>query len=145
VAEAIANPILNGPFDEPTAHFKIGPHGPTGELIPGRRPSESFIPIVQSRKARKAREAQQEALDFDLTGERIERNTLINDLRREVQRWRRRDYERATPISRKLMQHWADPTRENRVLFCQREAAETAIFLAEVAGGGRKTPNDLRL
>jgi type III restriction enzyme len=43
------------------------------------------------------------------------------------------------------MQHWADPTRENRVLFCQRDAAETAIFLAEVAGGGRKTPNDLRL
>ena len=30
--------------------------------------------------------------------------------------------------------HWADPKRENRVLFCQREAAETAIFLAEVAG-----------
>jgi type III restriction enzyme len=145
VAEAIANPILNGPFDEPTTHFKIGSHGPTGELIPGRRPSESFIPIAQSRKARKARGPEQEALDFDLTGERIERNTLINDLRREVQRWRRRDYERATPISRKLMQHWADPTRENRVLFCQREAAETAIFLAEVAGGGRKTPNDLRL
>lgn len=86
MAEAIANPILNGPFDEPTAHFKIGPHGPTGELIPGRRPSESFIPIALTRKARKAREAQQEALDFDLTGERIERNTLINDLRREVQR-----------------------------------------------------------
>jgi type III restriction enzyme len=145
VAEAIANPILNGPFDEPTTHFKIGSHGPTGELIPGRRPSESFIPIAQSRKARKARGPEQEALDFDLTGERIERNTLINDLCREVQRWRRRDYERATPISRKLMQHWADPTRENRVLFCQREAAETAIFLAEVAGGGRKTPNDLRL
>lgn len=145
MAEAIANPILNGPFDEPTAHFKIGPHGPTGELVPGRRPSESFIPIAQSRKARKAREAQQEALDFDLTGERIERNTLINDLWREVQRWRRRDYERATPISRKLMQHWADPTRENRVLFCQREAAETAIFFAEVAGDGRKTPNDFRL
>lgn len=34
----------------------------------------------------------------------------------------------------KLIQHWADPARENRVLFCQREAAETAVFLAEVAG-----------
>jgi type III restriction enzyme len=131
VAEAIVNPILNGPFDEPATHFKIGPRGPTGELIPGRRPSESFIPIAQSRKTRGA---EQEAFDFDLTGERLKRNTLISDLRREVERWRGRDYERATPISRKLMQHWADPTRENRVFFCQREAAETAIFLAEVAG-----------
>ena len=43
-------------------------------------------------------------------------------------------YAGVTPISRKLLQHWADPTRENRVLFCQREAAETAIFLTEVAG-----------
>ena len=44
----------------------------------------------------------------------------------------------ATPASRRspasCSQHWADPTREDRVLFCQREAAETAIFLAEVAG-----------
>ena len=32
------------------------------------------------------------------------------------------------------MQHWADPDKESRVLLCQREAAETAIFLAEVAG-----------
>jgi hypothetical protein len=43
-------------------------------------------------------------------------------------------YPGVTPISRKLLQHWADRDRENRVLFCQREAAETAIFLAEVAG-----------
>ena len=96
VADAIANPILNGPFEEPTTHFKIGSHGPTGELVPGRRPSESFIPIAQSRKARHAAGSQQQALDFDLTGERIERNTLINDLRREVQRWRRREIGRAS-------------------------------------------------
>lgn len=131
MAEAIANPILNGPFDEPSCHFEIGQHGPTGVISPGRRPSESYIPIA---KARKAKGSQQEALDFDITGERIQRHGLINALRREVQRWRDRDYERATPVSRKLMQHWADPGRENRVLFCQREAAETAIFLVEVAG-----------
>ncbi|MFC7659573.1 DEAD/DEAH box helicase family protein [Pseudonocardia benzenivorans] len=74
-------------------------------------------------------------IDFDLTGERRERNSLINDIRRDVARWRRGgDYAGVTPISRKLLQHWADPHRENRVLFCQREAAETAIFLTEVAG-----------
>jgi hypothetical protein len=46
---------------------------------------------------------------------RRERNPLINDLRREVERWRLRDYERVIPVSRKLLQHRADPTRENRV------------------------------
>ncbi|GAB7143900.1 BPTD_3080 family restriction endonuclease [Mycobacterium riyadhense] len=134
MAEPIANPILNSPYEAPTRHFEIGPSGPTGVILAGRRPSESYIPIPATRKVRRNGDGVQQRLDFDITGERRERNTLINDLRREIERWRGRDYERATPISRKLMQHWADPRRENRVLFCQREAAETAIFLAEVAG-----------
>ena len=41
-----------------------------------------------------------------------------------------------TSTTRRLLDYWADPYRDNRVLFCQREAAETAIFLAEVAGKG---------
>ena len=71
---------------------------------------------------------------FDTTGERREQNSLINDIRRQVELWRVRGYVGVTPISRKLMEHWADETREERVLFCQREAAETAIYLSEVAG-----------
>lgn len=49
-------------------------------------------------------------------------------------KWRAYNYERVTPTTGNLLLHWADPDRENRVLFCQREAAETAIFLTEVAG-----------
>jgi hypothetical protein len=41
----------------------------------------------------------QEAIDFELTGERRERNSLIDDLRREMERWRQRDYERVTPTT----------------------------------------------
>jgi len=135
VADALSNPILNRPYDVPTRYFELGPHGPTGVIKDGRRPSESLIPIAASRKgARKEDGSVQVTLDVELTAERRERNPLINDLRREVERWRVRDYERVTPTSRKLLQHWADPTRENRVLYCQREAVETAIFLAEVAG-----------
>jgi type III restriction enzyme len=125
-----SDPVLNGPYDPPERYFQIGPHGPTGEVLPGRRPSESFVAIATARKGT----GEQESLDFDLTGERRELNSLINDLRRDVERWRVRDYPRVTPTSRKLLTHWADPTREDRVLFCQREAAETAVFLAEVAG-----------
>ncbi|MGH3784310.1 MAG: hypothetical protein ACRDRO_27740 [Pseudonocardiaceae bacterium] len=48
-------------------------------------------------------------------------------------RWSHAGYPRVTPTTRRLLEHWADPERENRVLFCQRESAETAIYLSEVA------------
>jgi type III restriction enzyme len=128
MTQPIDNPILNSPYEQPDRHYIIGPQGPTGEVKDGRRPSESFIPIAVTKK--RGPDAAQLGIEFDLTGERRERNTLINDIRRDVANWRRGDeYAGVTPISRKLLQHWADPARENRVLFCQREAAETAIFL----------------
>lgn len=130
---ALANPIINRPYDIPDRHFEMGPNGPTGVISQGRRPSESFVPIATARKGR-TDTAVQTAFDFDATGERRQKNDLVDELRRDVAKWRNLGYERVTPVSRKLLQHWADPSRENRVLFCQREAAETAIFLAEVAG-----------
>jgi type III restriction enzyme len=127
----IDNPILNSPYEQPDRYYEVGPTGPTGEIKDGRRPSESFIPIAISKKSQQV----QQSLDFDPTGERREKNTLINDIRRDVAAWRRgAHYPGVTPITRKLLQHWADPDRENRVIFAQREAAETAIFLTEVAG-----------
>lgn len=127
------NPVINSPYDPPVKHFAIGPNGPTGDIVTGRRPSESFIPIPAPRKKQAA---QQEGFDFDLTHERREENSLINDIRQRMELWRARGYPGATPVSRKLMEHWAakPPVREDRALFCQREAAETAIYLAECAG-----------
>lgn len=130
--ENLANPVINAPYDPPAQHFQLDEvtGSPTGTLLSGRRPSESWTPLPAVKKGKRA----QAALDFDVTGERREDNSLINDIRREVELWRGRNYPGATAISRKLMLHWADTVRENRVLFCQREAAETAIFLAEAAG-----------
>jgi type III restriction enzyme len=53
-----------------------------------------------------------------------------------VERWRVNNWNGVTPYTRKLLAHWraVPPTRDDPVFFCQREAAETAIFLAEVAG-----------
>lgn len=118
----LANPVINGPYDSPAQHFELDEvtGSPTGTLVPGRRPSESWTPLPAVKKGRKA----QAALDFDSSGDRREINSLINDIRREVELWRARNYPGATAISRKLMLYWADPDRENRVLFCQREAAE---------------------
>jgi type III restriction enzyme len=133
VTGALDNPVINAPFDPPVRHFEIGPQGPTGTVLDGRRPSESWIPIPAARKGKAKAGAEQVSLDFDITGERREQNTLINDIRREVERWRL-TYNGVTPITRKLLEHWADESRgDERVLFCQREAAETAIYLAEVA------------
>jgi type III restriction enzyme len=114
VAESIDNPILNFPYEPPERHFVVGPHGPTGEIKVGRRPSESFIPIAAARKGKKvAGGGTQQTIDFDLTGERREKNSLINELRREVDLWRQRSYHGTTPTTRKLLEHWADPSRED--------------------------------
>mgnify|MGYP001274492393 CR=1 FL=1 len=64
-ATDISNPILNGPYDPPEAHFELGPNGPTGVVLTGRRPSESFIPIPAGQK----RPGGQQTLEFDTTGE----------------------------------------------------------------------------
>ena len=29
----LSNPIINSPYDAATAHFQLGPSGPTGELL----------------------------------------------------------------------------------------------------------------
>lgn len=131
-AVRLDNPILNSPYEPPEAHFVLGPNGPTGEVAPGRRPSESFVAVPAGRRG--GGDGEQQGFDFDVTGERREANSLIDDIRQRVERWRAGNYNGVTPVTRKLLQHWADPGRENRVLFCQRDAAETAIFLAEVAG-----------
>ena len=142
----LENPVICSPFEVPTQHFELGPEGPTGNVLNGRRPSESFVPVPATKKkaapkkgrGKKAVEVadDQENLDFDITGDRRERNSLINDIRREVDLWRARGYPGVTPYTRKLLEHWsaAPPLRDDPVFFCQREAAETAIFLAEVAG-----------
>ena len=130
----LENPILNSPYEPPAEHFVLGPHGPTGEVKLGRRSSESYIPVPVGRRRAGTASASQSEFDFDVTGERREANSLINHIRTRVDRWRAYNYPGVTPVTRKLLQHWADPKRENRVLFCQREAAETAIYLAECAG-----------
>lgn len=80
---SLDNPVLNGPYDPPQQHFALTVDGtPTGQVLPGRRPSESFIPIAPSRKGRKA----QTSMNFNDDIVR-ESNSLINDIRRSVETW----------------------------------------------------------
>ena len=48
--------------------------------------------------------------------------------------WRGSGYPGITAVTRELLDYWIEPDREKPLFFCQIEALETAIFLAEVAG-----------
>jgi type III restriction enzyme len=136
--DALANPVINSPYEEPSCHFALDDQGrPTGEITQSRRRSEFFVPVPKPKKSKKKAAGTQ--LAFELTDEKIERNDAIDQLRDDLRFWRHQGYPGVTPISRKLLEHWSDPNRENRILFAQREAAETAIYLAEVVGRDKYT------
>ncbi len=125
----IENPIINSPFDEPTRHFRFTDEGITDEIVDGRRTSSYFVPIAKPKK----KGSKQLQFDTEWTQDRIEENKLVNDIRRRVAMWRKGGYVGVTPTTARLIAYWTDPTREKKLFFCQNEALETAIYVAEVA------------
>jgi len=140
----IENPILNSPFVEPTLHFRFDDDGITNEIVEGRRRSSYFVPIPSSRKKGKG---QQLSLDTQWTQDRVEDNQFINRIRERVTEWRRTGREGLTRTSRQLLEHWSHPDRMSRLFFCQVEALETVIYIAEVASrhGAPWIENQLRV
>ena len=124
----IENPILNSPYHEPKRHFRFTDEGITDEVVEERRQSSYFIPIPASKKRGK-----QEVIDTEWTKDRIAENTWINEVRFQVNRWRIGGRAGVTRTTRRLLEYWNDEDRENKLFFCQIEAVETAIYIAEVA------------
>ena len=124
----IENPIINSPYKEPTRFFKFGDEGITNEIVEGRRISEYFMPIPQAQ-----RKGAQLSFEAEWIPERIEENKFINQVRAAVGTWRRGGYLDVTKTTRKLLEYWQREERERRLFFCQIEALETAIYIAEVA------------
>jgi type III restriction enzyme len=50
MATSIETPILNGPYDPPTHHFRFAEEGITSEVIKSRRRSAYFMPITRPKK-----------------------------------------------------------------------------------------------
>jgi type III restriction enzyme len=125
---AIENPVINSPFDEPERHFRFDDDGITEEIVPGRRPSSYFVPIPEAR-----RRGRQLPLDAEWTRERVEENHNINRIRGRVAVWRSGGWVGVTNTTRELLRYWTRADRERRLFYCQIEAAETAIYLSEVA------------
>ena len=139
----VDNPILNSPFREPEMHWHLNDDGsPTGIKDKGRRPSAYIVPIAKAKKQTGKNQTELK-LDDDSAGSRVSSNDFINELRGYVKAWR------ALPASQwgvsyeteRLLSHWRDPGREQRLFFCQIEAAETIIWLTEVAAKQKTTEN----
>ncbi|MGE0119519.1 MAG: BPTD_3080 family restriction endonuclease [Dongiaceae bacterium] len=132
----INNPILNSPFREPNRHFHLNEDGtPTGIINPARRPSAYVVPIPQAKKRSGRGQGELALEEGDAGTGRLSPNDFINELRGYVKAWRDLPPSQwgVTHETSRLLAHWRDAEREQPLFFCQVEAAETIIWLTEVA------------
>lgn len=136
------HPILNSPYEYPTRHWELDASGqPTQQVMETRRIAQFITPIPKPRKRRDS--PTQEDFEFDdgtglsTAKQRYEPIPIINELRRQVDEWRRLPSPNdwlVTPETARLLEHWRHHQFQSiRPFFCQVEAAETAIWLTEVA------------
>lgn len=135
-------PILNSPYAFPGRHWELDADGqPTDQIIETRRRSELITPVPKPKKRRQNQKQGSLLLgaDDDLSTEEQEYNPtpIINEIRTYVEIWRNLpnpDQWLVTPETARLLKHWRHhPFEGIRPFFCQIEAVETAIWLAEVA------------
>jgi len=133
-------PILNSPYDYPTRHWELDEQGqPTQKIVGSRRKVAFITPIPRPRK-RKAGIKQHE-IDYGDDGlstkdQQYELMSIVGEIRGHVDRWRTGGPGgwQVTPVTARLLEHWRHHDfARYRPFFCQVEAAETAIWLAEVA------------
>ena len=115
--KAVANPIINDPFTEPMQHYDFS--GETPVRRDGRRPAA----YLRGNRAQVRALAMQDHIPLE----------IVNRIRTRVQAWRNGGYRGVTRITRELLEHWRRPDRDRQLFFCQREAAETVIWLTEAS------------
>ena len=132
-------PILNSPYEIPSRHWELDEHGqPTQQIAHSRRRAEFITPIPKPKKRKAAQQQKELAIAEDISDEELKyHSSIINGVRAEVDKWRAlpnaSDWG-VTPETARLLQHWRHHSFSGpRPFFCQVEAAETAIWLTEVA------------
>ncbi len=115
--------IINSPYEEPKCHWRYDRETRTFDLVKGRRPAGYVVATPGSRA-------------FDDPGIFVE-IPLVNQIRPRVKAWREAGYPGVTSITKRLLEHWHDPEREQRFFFCQLEAIETLIWLVEAPAAER--------
>ena len=129
----LTDPILNTPWDPPTHYWVLDSqtNQATDQLDEGRRRSSGRILDPRSSKT---------AVQPQLGDSSVEPFHTINELRKLVEAWRTQHYPGATARTRQLLEFWSSDQHWFRPFFCQREAVETAIWLAEA--GETANPNE---
>ncbi|TLM69221.1 MAG: hypothetical protein FDZ69_00170 [Deltaproteobacteria bacterium] len=125
--QAVDDPILNSPYEEPKSHWVYQNGSPS--KMSGRRPASYWFKSKQTGAAQQALFKEENRDDLP----------LINALRKDVKRWRDSGYRGATAVTKDLLAWWIREDRPRRLFFCQREAVETVIYLLELG-----IPNRLR-
>ena len=139
-------PIINSPYEYPSRHWELDESGqPTNTILEHRRRVSFITPIPKSKKQKRT----QRELAFDEAASRLETETqqyeliqTINSVRRAVDEWRALSESRwrVTPETARLLKHWRHHKfGDFKPFFCQVEAAETVIWLTEVAPKMRQT------
>jgi type III restriction enzyme len=134
MSPTLENPVLNSPFRMPSRHWELNEKGmPTGQALTGRRPSAYIVPIPRA-----TRTAGQLELDVDGPVQ-LKANDLVNRIRDRVDQWRALPAGQwgVTYETARLLTHWRETARDRPLFFCQVEAAETIIWLTEVAPKNR--------
>ena len=148
VSRFFERPILNNPYEYPRRHWELDAEGqPTHRILDGRRPAEFITPFPtaqqQGASSTQARLRIDEHQELSTDDEQY-LTAQINTVRRHVDRWRDipnpNDWG-VTPTTARLLRHWRSHKFSGiRPFFCQVEAAETAIWLTEVAPRSRAKP-----
>lgn len=138
--------VICDAYQEPDRHYELLPGG-RSELQRDRRPSMRYLASAKDSKGGiSAVIGNQERLDR-LTQDSLapyeQRNEFVNQLREEIRAWRNGTgkwlgsrYGGTSVVTRRLLEWWFERDDERkaegkRFFFCQREAAESVIYLFE--------------
>ena len=134
-------PILNSPYLQPGRHWELDAGRPTDQILDRRR-SSALVTALPSASARSASTQGRMAFgDLSTEATAFDPSPYVNDLRQELERWRALPNPtqwQVTPVTAAPPPALARAPAGRRPstlrpFFCQVEAVETAIWLAEVA------------
>ena len=133
-------PILNSPYGYPRRHWELDEGGqPTQRIVDTRRSAKFITPIPKPKKRKAPTQAGfifDEGKGLSTKAQQYDPTSIINEVRGYVDAWRQLSPSQwqVTPETARLLQHWRYHEFSGvRPFFCQVEAAETAIWLTEVA------------
>jgi len=126
--QSVEKPILCSPYEPPSVHWLYDRTTGEASKIAGRRPSRYWY---------KTKEEAAGQLSLELSEGQDELH-MVNQIREDVARWRASNFEGVRPVTRELLNFWAAPDRSRRLFFCQLEAVQTIIYLAEILRSGKR-------